>query len=178
MLYFLLGAIGNRSMHERWNAMCEVLKAFGKRVDDDRVIAREIIMNLPNQFLQFIEAPDLRRIRVYDVGVDPNDCKSCVEQFNYYNAIKQTPDGRWVFGMGLVVGSGPVPDFQLAWPVFITVVDNSAAVEVFHKKIDMNREANSYNYKPLCEFMYNSLLESFRASASVPSVPNIGFLTR
>jgi hypothetical protein len=161
-------------MSQRWDDLYNALKAFHKRVAEDSSLACEIARVLRHEMSKYVGAPDNERVRLYKIKGDPHQRASYFEQRAPEIAVEQTSTNHWTFGMGIVIGPDTAPEFQLAWPVCLRITSDGVIAEIYDQRTQLSRRQDGLDYQPVCELIYNLLMDNFAASMT----PRFGFLSR
>jgi hypothetical protein len=159
-------------MTDRWATLCKSTELFSQKIQDDNVIAIEAALNIGNAFDSLLNPPDRRRVRLYEICGDRVDnFDSFKEQMRAADAVTQMPDGRWRFGLGVVIGTEPAPAFYLRWGMVLTVRRDAILV---HNTLTDGAIEYRQDAVPVAEHIYDAVLAAL--SADQPS--KFGFLAK
>ena len=157
-------------MTDRWKTLCEKAEQFSDRIRQDSFVATEAALAIGNAFDSLLTPPDRRRVRFYEICGDRiNHFGTFKEQMRAEDAVTQMPDGRWQFGLGVVIGVEPAPALYLRWVVILTTRPEFVLVEnaLSNNTIEYRGDA-----APVAEYFYEIILKSL----SEEKAPKFGFL--
>jgi hypothetical protein len=173
-------SIEEDSVTSKWEELSAAVGAWQDRQQSDSFVAGRFAAMIGNSFADYVEAPTKTHIKFFRYIPDEyNPERDKYEEVgNGFSAVSQSLDGRWQFGLGIVLERAPhaSPKFSFHWPMLITL-GNPPKVDIAGGlKFDIPDVGGNYQVEHICAAMFNAIKESLlRTAQGTNQMHRIGF---